>query len=181
MEHQGPPVFSLAGTEPPQALLELSVSGPRNGQHLAAGDSIPLLVAALQLHGYEVASKGAIEYSQPRWVQPFAYPVSITLPQLSHSPSTSELTAVDFHAIAQTADRLSHYDIARPRTPQDLALHRFFSGNARQNDVDAILDSMIGLEALLVPGSKPGDISYRFSLHGTALNFRVLCPVMTGF
>ena len=166
MEHQGPPAFSLAGTEPPQVLLEFSVSGPRNGQHLPAGGSIPLLVAALQLHRYEVASKGAVEYSQPRWVQPFAYPVPITLSQLSRSPSTSELTAVDFHAIVQTADLLSHYDIAWPRTPQDLALHRFISGNARRNDVDAILDSMIGLEALLVPGSNPGDISYRFSLHG---------------
>ncbi len=86
MEHQGPPAFSLAGTEPPQVLLALGVSGPHNGQHLPAGGSIPLLVAALQLHGYEVASKGAIEYSQPRWVQPFAYPVPITLPQLSRSP-----------------------------------------------------------------------------------------------
>ena len=166
MEHQGPPAFSLLGTEPPQVLLELGVSGPRNGQHLPAGGSIPLLIAALQLYGYAVASKSAVEYSQPRWVQPFAYPVPITLPQLSRSPSTSELTAVDFQAIIQTADQLSHYDIAWPKTPQDLALHRFISGNARQNDVDAILDSMIGLEALLVPGSNPGDISYRFSLHG---------------
>ena len=166
MEHQGPPAFSLIGTEPPQVLLELSVSGPRNSQHLPAGGSIPLLIAALQLHGYAVASKGAVEYSQPRWMQPFAYPVPITLPQLPRSPSTSELAAVDFQTIIKTADRLSHYDIAWPRTPQYLALHRFISGNARQNDVDAILDSMIGLEALLVPGSNPGDISYRFSLHG---------------
>lgn len=160
------PAFSLIGTEPPQVLLELSVSGPRNSQHLPAGGSIPLLIAALQLHGYAVASKGAVEYSQPRWMQPFAYPVPITLPQLPRSPSISELAAVDFQTVIQTADQLSHYDIAWPRTPQDLALHRFISGNARQNDVDTILDSMIGLEALLVPGSNPGDISYRFSLHG---------------
>jgi hypothetical protein len=166
MEHQGPPAFSLLGTEPPQVLLEHRVSGPRNGQHLPAGGSIPLLVAALQLHGHEVASKAAIEYSQPRWVQSFAYPVAITLPQRSLALSTSELTAADFHAIVQTTQLLSHYDIAQPKTPHDLAFHRFVSGAARQNDVDAVLDFMIGLEGLLVPGSNPGDISYRFSIHG---------------
>ena len=166
MEHQGSPAFSLAGAEPPHVLLELRVSGPRNAQHLPAGGNISLLITALQLHGYEVASRGAIEYSRPRWMQSFASPVAITLPQRSSSLLPAELTAADFHVVIQAADRLSKFDIARPKKPQDLALHRFISGKARQNDVDAVLDSMIGLEALLVPGSNPGDISYRFSMHG---------------
>jgi hypothetical protein len=166
MEHQGPPAFSLLGSEPPQVLLEFCLSGPRTAQHLPVGGNISHLTAAFQLHGHEVASKGATEHSRPSWVQPFAYPVGINLPQLSPPPSTSELTAAGFQAIVQTAERLSHYDLARPKTAQHLALHRFVSGKARQNDVDAVLDSMIGLEALLVPGSNPGDISYRFSIHG---------------
>lgn len=166
MEHQGPPAFSLVGAEPPQVLLEFSVSGPRKGQHFPAGGITPQLIAAFQLHGFDIASKGAIEYSQPRWMQPFSNPVPIALPQRSRPTSTSELTSTDFSAIIQTADQLGNYDLTRPRKPQDLALHRFISGKARQSDVDAVLDSMIGLEALLVPGTSPGDISYRFSLHG---------------
>jgi hypothetical protein len=166
IEHQGPPAFSLAHTEPPQVLLEFPVSGPRNGQHFTAGENAPQLIAAFQLHGYELASKGAIEYSQPRWIQTFSAPVPTILPQRSRSTSTSELTSTVFSAITKTAGCLGHYDLTRPRKPQDLALHRFISGKARQSDVDAVLDYMIGLEALLVPGSNPGDISYRFSLHG---------------
>ena len=166
MEHEGPPMFTLLGTEPPLVLLELNVAGPRNSQHMPAGGHMPFLIAALQLHGHEVASKSITEHSQPKWLQPFAVPAVVTLPRRSHPLLPSQLTAESFHSITETAARLSRFDIVQPKTSQDLALHRFISAKSRTNDVDAILDSMIGLEALLVPGSNPGDISYRFSIHG---------------
>ena len=68
-----------------------------------------------------------------------------------------------------TAARLEHFDIGRPQSPQDLALHRFMSGVARDNDVDAVLDFTIALEALLLPydpDTRRGDLSYRFRMHG---------------
>jgi hypothetical protein len=166
VERQGPPAFSLLDAEPPQVLLELRTSGSRNSQNLPPGGGIHFLLAAFQLHGYEVASKAVIECSSPRWVQSFDSPVAITLPRRSRTISASELTVTSFRQVIETAKRLERYDIVQPKTSSDLALHRFVSGTARQNDIDALLDFMIALEALLVPGNNPGDISYRFTIHG---------------
>lgn len=66
-------------------------------------------------------------------------------------------------------------------TTDDLALHRFFAGEARRgttdllpgladrNAADAILDFTIALEALLLPydgNARHGDLGYRFRIHG---------------
>jgi hypothetical protein len=56
-----------------------------------------------------------------------------------------------------------------PRSPQDLAVHRFRVGAARGDIADAILDFVISLEALLLPydeNARHGDLGYRFRTHG---------------
>lgn len=80
-----------------------------------------------------------------------------------------------------TAQRLAQHKIMQPQSPQDLALHRFFAGEARRgvtdflpgvadrNAADAVLDFTIALEALLLPydeNARHGDLGYRFRIHG---------------
>jgi len=79
------------------------------------------------------------------------------------------LTASDLRAVVETAGMLERYDLDRPKSSQDLALHRFVAGIARQNATDAILDFTIALEALLLPydrNARRGDLGYRFHIHG---------------
>jgi hypothetical protein len=91
------------------------------------------------------------------------------------------LTEEGFARSVATAKALGGYGITQPRSPKDLALHRFFTGAARQgvgdflpggadrNATDAVLDFVIALEALLLPydeNARHGDLSYRFRVHG---------------
>jgi hypothetical protein len=165
----GSSAFSLIGIEPPQVVLELSVSGPRDTQYLGvgAGDHALLLVAALQLHGHQVAGHFAVETSDPVWVFPGSMQRPLTLPE--RSEKLSVLTASDLREVIETAGLLERYDVERPESPQDLALHRFVAGIARQNATDAVLDFTIALEALLLPydrNTRRGDLGYRFRVHG---------------
>lgn len=104
LEHNGPSGYSMMDSEPPEVLLQVRTSGPRNVQHRPAGGSTTQLVAALQLHGFSVAGRFAPEYSDPRWVQPFAPHVPVTLPGRRFDAAVSStLTANDFHSVVVTA------------------------------------------------------------------------------
>lgn len=172
LEEHGRPslsAFSLVAAEPPRVALELSVSGARHAQHLGvgAGDRAPLLIAALQLHGHQVAGRFALEYSDPAWVFPGLMGRPLTLP--ARSEKLSVLTASDLREVIKTAGLLERYNLEQPQSPQDLALHRFVAGVARENATDAVLDFTIALEALLLPydlNARRGDLGYRFRIHG---------------
>lgn len=158
---------SLISCEAPQVVLEVQVSGPRNAQHMPAGGPAPLLVLALQLHGYDIAGCYAPEHCDPRWIQSFTYPVPITLPGRTRAPTAAlELTASEFGSAVGTGRMLGRYNVSQPQSPRDLALHRFVLGVARLNLTDALLDFTIALEALLLPDDSRGDLGYRFRIHG---------------
>jgi hypothetical protein len=168
-EHKGSSAFSLLDAEPPRVALELSVSGARDTQQLGigAGDRASLLVAALQLHGHQVAGRFALEQSDPVWVFTGSMGRPLTLP--ARSEKLSVLTASDLREVVQIARLLERYNLEQPQSPQDLALHRFVAGVARQNATDAVLDFTIALEALLLPydlNARRGDLGYRFRIHG---------------
>jgi hypothetical protein len=167
---------SLMNCEAPRVVLEVPVSGPRTAQHIPVGGPAPLLVLALQLHGFEIAGCYAPEYCDPRWIQSFTYPVPITLPGRTKTPTAaSELTAEKFSAVVGTAHLLDRHNVSQPRSPQDLALHRFVLGVARSNLIDALLDFTIALEALLLPDDSRGDLGYRFRIHGAHYLAREPC------
>lgn len=158
---------SLGRLEPPTLGLEIHASGPRNAQNLPYGKGAASLVAALQLHGYPVAGSVAIDRTDPAWVFPGGTQVPLVLP--GRSDKSAVLTSAGFSAVVATAKLLDRYNIGQPTSPQDLSLHRFVSGTARDNDTDAVLDFTIALEALLLPydeNTRRGDLGYRFRIHG---------------
>lgn len=56
-----------------------------------------------------------------------------------------------------------------PRSVRDFALHRFSLGASRQSSADALVDSVVALESLLLPydsSTRHADLSYRFRVHG---------------
>ena len=152
--------------EPPRVLLELQSSGPRNDWYQPSSEEPTLLVAAFDLHGLAVAGTIVSQRTDPSWVQ-WTHGGPLPLPR--HCPNLTPLTAEALRAAVATAQRLDEYDLAQSGSPKDLALRRFVTGMARNNDTDAILDFTIALEALLLPDdpdAKRGDLSYRFRVHG---------------
>jgi hypothetical protein len=136
-------------------------------QLLPHGEGPVSLVAALQLHGYPVAGRVAVERTTPAWVFPGGARRPLTLPGCSRRSAL--LTAAGFSSVVTTARLLDQYNVSRPASPQDLALHRFVSGIARDHDADAVLDFTIALEAFLLrttkmPGAETWDIGSESTL-----------------
>jgi hypothetical protein len=137
------------------------------------------MIGALQLHGHWVAGDFYRVQSDPPWLMPIRQHLPLTAPGIVLGHST--LTPESFSTSLATARMLTGYGITQPRSPKDLALHRFFAGVARQgasdflpggadrNAADAVLDFTIALEALLLPydeNARHGDLGYRFRMHG---------------
>ncbi|CRK55432.1 hypothetical protein [Alloactinosynnema sp. L-07] len=156
--------------EVPYSALELRVSGPRTEQHLTVCDRIPALTTAFQLHGYEISGRFAIERSDPPWVRDGQGHFPSGLPRRSWpADADAEFSANDLEAIVKTAKLLERHHVSEPASAQDLALHRFAAGLARESHADGVVDFTIALEALLLPydeNARHGDLGYRFRVHG---------------
>jgi hypothetical protein len=164
---------------PPEVAIEFKESSQRNASLENNPGPVPSLVGALQLHGHWVAGRLYRVQSDPPWVVPTLQQLPLTVPGIVEGRSV--LTAEGFAIALATAKLLAGYGITQPRSPKDLALHRFFAGVARsgardflpgeadRNAADAVLDFTIALEALLLPydeNARHGDLSYRFRMHG---------------
>jgi Apea-like HEPN len=164
---------------PPEIAVEFDESSPRDAVYEPDLERMPGLVGALQLHGYWVAGRFYRVESDPPWVRPVRSEMPVSAP--GYVAERSVLTAEAFRTVMATAERLAGYRIVQPRSPQDLALHRFFAGEARRgvgdflpgvadrNAADAVLDFTIALEALLLPydeNAPRGELGYRFRMHG---------------
>ena len=53
-----------------------------------------------------------------------------------------------------------------PKTPAEVSLRRFMQGIADVNPAEALIDFVICLESLLLPGGNKGEVSYRFRING---------------
>jgi hypothetical protein len=163
----------------PEVAVEFEESSQRDGAFEAEPGPVPPLVGSLQLHGFWVAGRFYRVQSEPPWLLPVRQQLILTVPGIAGGRSV--LTAEDFATSVATAEVLAGYGIVQPRSPMDLALHRFFAGVARQgisdflpsgadrNATDAVLDFAIALEALLLPydeNARHADLSYRFRMHG---------------
>jgi hypothetical protein len=164
---------------PPDVAIEFEESSQRNAALENNPGPVPYLVGALQLHGHWIAGRFYRVQSDPPWVLPARQQLPLTVPGIVEGRSV--LTSEGFATALATAKLLAGYGITQPRSPKDLALHRFFAGVARsgasdflpggadRNAADAVLDFTIALEALLLPydeNARYGDLSYRFRMHG---------------
>lgn len=103
-------------------------------------------------------------------------PISMNVPlALPYQPRKwSSISPLAFERIRATVAQLEGYNVSEPKSPRELALHRFHLGNARSNAVDAVLDFVIALESMLLPfdaDARHAELGYRFRLHGA----RYLC------
>lgn len=151
----------------PLVALELPVSAPRDRQNPDVRETVAKWLLALQLNGYYPSGYAAYFRPDPSSVMPISMSIPLTLPyQPRKWPSISPMA---FEHIRATAAQLGGYNVSEPRSPRELALHRFYLGNGRSNAVDAVLDFVIALESLLLPydeDARHAELGYRFRLHG---------------
>jgi hypothetical protein len=153
----------------PLVELQLSVSAPRHAQYSDPDirENLARWLCAFQLLGYQPSGHSAKLRANPRWVEPMTLGVPLTIPSRTRKWSTLSDTA--FAKVQTIAEKLGQYHINKPDSVNDLALHRFCSGLARENPADSILDFVIALESLFLPydkNTRNGDLGYRFRIHG---------------
>lgn len=166
-DQRGGWVALTSNVELPDMILELRVPGPRNKQFLRSHELVTPWITAFQLHGFHLAGGDMAQRAEPAWVFGGVSRHPLILPKRPGPPAT--LTAAIFRKIVATGQQLARYHISEPVSPQDLALHRFATGLARDTYADGVLDFVIVLESLLLPydrDARRGDLGYRFRVHG---------------
>jgi len=122
------------------------------------------IVVALQLLEYPLSGRGYCA----GWTEPgpreALFPAAISMPQMpkGHEMEISEEVLT---RIALLADRIPDACFDNPRSRPELAIRRFTIATAQDDDAEAVIDYVIALEALLVPGAQ-SEVSYRFCVHG---------------
>ena len=179
-ERGGPPILDRGDLTFPACVAEFAESSPRDAAYEPDPGPAPVLVGAFQLHGYWVAGRSYRVRSDPLWLQPEHQLIPLAVPGIVKEKSA--LSAEGFNAVTSTAELLREYELTQPRSPQDLALRRFFAGLARQapgdflpggtdrSAADAMLDFTVALEALLLPydiHARDSNLAARFRDHGT--------------
>ena len=154
--------------QPPEMLLEISSSGPRDSAFLPPRHRASALVGAFYIHGYPIAGTVVAETADPPWLlNGIRHSGPLLIPH--QRTGTAVLTSANFQSVANTAKLLSNYNLQQPHSTKDLTIHRFLTGIARESDADAVIDFTIVLESLLLPldrHTRHGDLSYRFRTHG---------------
>jgi hypothetical protein len=151
----------------PSVLATIRAAGPRGEPMHPRRDVADLFVIACYLYGHRIAGSVVATMTDPVWVQGGKHSGPLSVPRSSRQPATIGADAL--RDVVATIPILARFNMRQPRSPKDLALHRFAAGIARQNDADAVLDFVIALEALLLPydpDARHGDLSYRFRIHG---------------
>ncbi|CAL9618737.1 hypothetical protein SUDANB95_05764 [Actinosynnema sp. ALI-1.44] len=161
------PLMTLSGTLPSAALEVHETVGPQ----IVMGIE-PLVekrwMAAIRLAGHSIhPGRSTVSFS-PDWI--YASVGRLPLPLiLRNTKRNTEVDRADFRTICNTYLKLRTLNLQRPNSTRSLAIHRFSLGMEREQDVDALLDYVIALEAVLLPydpDTRHGDISYRFRIHG---------------
>lgn len=80
--------------------------------------------------------------------------------------SIPTISASEFSRSVHTAELLARYNLEDPCRPCEIAVKRFLMGCTRDDAGDALVDFVVALEALLLPGRSESETSYRFRLHG---------------
>jgi hypothetical protein len=161
------PWYGLAG--PPTHTLEVSGSYPKTSPAPDMTMSLRAVLLAAFLHGFDLAGPGTIaSVLRPEWRGLGAHGTPV--PIASYPATTKTMSIEAFQGICETAWLLDMEHVLAPSNQRELALHRSMVGAARDNSVDALLDFVIALEAVLLPydpEARRAELSYRFRLHGS--------------
>jgi hypothetical protein len=150
---------------PPAVVLEIRHSyHSREGKSGSTTDLAYPLLAAFQLHGYAIAGGYIRDRSDPTWLGP---QIGTTIPLARASFGALPLGSDDLRKVIETRKQIARY--SNVLSPKSLAIRRFFSGAARAEIEDGLVDFTVALEALLLPydeETRRGELGYRFRMHG---------------
>lgn len=155
-----------AGTAP-RHLIQIRRATDAEGIRLGIGGAgIAALVLAFELSGFHLAGNGFYsEVPGPRWLVGTASGNPIQIP--AQGGALRRLTVDDLSAVRDLALRFPTDLGEHPTTTETFALHRFMLGCARREAVDAVVDYVIAMEAVLLRGQR-GESTFRFAAQGSA-------------
>lgn len=144
-------------------LLTLRDSRPR-GSQARNSSRLERTVLALQLLGFHPSGRGL--WSQ--WIEPGPRsghsPLPLELPTYPVGPEV-DLASEDLVRACELATRVPERTFDRPKSRAELSLRRFVIAASQDDDSEAVIDYIIALEGLLLPGAQ-AELSFRFSLNG---------------
>lgn len=144
-------------------LLTLRDPRPRGGE-APSSSCLPRTILALQLLGFAPCGRGL----WARWTEPGPRagdsPLPLELPTYPVGPEV-ELTSEDLARACELAARIPERTFDRPKSRSELSLRRFVIAASQDDDSEAVIDYIIALEGLLLPGTQ-AELSFRFSLNG---------------
>jgi hypothetical protein len=119
-----------------------------------------LSLLALQLLGFQPCGRGfATTYTEP--VVLWSGGQGFRLPE---NGETRDCHEKDIASAVELGKLIPEEVFTGPRRRAHVALHRFMLGAAEEQPADALIDYMIALEALLLPGQN--ELSFRLALYG---------------
>lgn len=161
-----PTHLAFTGTAPRhviQVRRRTDSEGVRRG---IGGGGITAVVLAFELLGFDLAGTGFYsEVPQPRWLAGASRGAPIQI--ASHSGDSRSIDAGDLASVWELVAKLPDGAGDHPTTPETFALHRFMLGCARRDAVDAVVDFVIAMEAVLLRGQQ-GEPTFRFAAQGGA-------------
>jgi hypothetical protein len=115
---------------------------------------------ALQLLGFQPCGRG--------WATTYTEPVALWSGgqgfRLPDNGETRDCHEEDIASATALGKLIPEEVFSGPRTRAHVSLHRFMLGAAEEQPADALIDYMIALEALLLPGQD--ELSFRLALFG---------------
>lgn len=136
--------------------------------HTGMHTHLPLkrLMLAMKLLGFDVSGEGLVI----RWTEPgpsFYGGAGGSKLMKSGSVTKSVIAEKDFRRAVSLAERIPVDAFHSPRKRQDVALHRIDRCLSEDRAGDALVDGVIALEALFLPESNQGELSFRLKLFGS--------------
>lgn len=131
------------------------------------GDYFPhRLLLAAQLHGARVSGSGwMLRLPQPSWLHSWRGGAPISMSARADGSPSLPVTDNDLAQWVAMANGFGDQIFEQPTDAHDVALHRFATAPARDADADALVDYVVALEAVLLPGIRE-ELRFRFQVHG---------------
>jgi hypothetical protein len=149
----------------PTVLLEVDV--PWSDVRLFGLAPVPAMITAMHLHRLPVyGTRSFVRQIVPEWLSGSTMGGGQTSLLPVAGTTRVPLSKDQFAAVCVTLEKLTKYRIDSPENAAELALRRFSLGCSRQDPADALVDFVIALEALLLPGSSRSEMAFRFRMHG---------------
>lgn len=160
------PVLSNVGLDE-RVVLEVCAWFPKREPGTVAPACERLLLAMI-LNGWDFSGEGfGIVLEEPYWARRRSFgSYSLTMPRQSSGTSPMFVTAEHLSLALNLSELIPEPESGLPASASKIALQRFGLGVGREEPAQAIVDFVVALEALLLPGDETEGARRRFALNG---------------